>query len=277
MIVKTDAIVLKSMRFRETSKIVTFYTRRYGKLAAVAKGARETKNKFGAALEPMTAVNLVFYKKEQRDLQLVSQCDIRKQYKKIHSEMERMAVALSVLELVNQLTHDEEENPSLFSLLDETFDALEETSGHVVNFQYGFELRLCALHGFSPVFDRCVGCGKDAELTKRGQAVVLQLDKGGILCDACEAAIPPAQVRAREQGNEPQRTKGPAFCRIRTMTAVIMERLFAARLQSLGGLEYPAAVGNELAATLRSYLRYHFESVRPLKSALVFEQMSNDN
>ena len=71
MIVKTDAIVLKSMRFRETSKIVTFYTRRYGKIAAVAKGARETKNKFGAALEPMTGVNLVFYKKEQRDLQLV--------------------------------------------------------------------------------------------------------------------------------------------------------------------------------------------------------------
>ena len=45
----------------------------------------------------------------------------------------------------------------------------------------------------------------------------------------------------------------------------------------MSGLEYPGPVGNELAATLRSYLRYHFESVRPLKSALVFEQMSNDH
>lgn len=277
MIVKTEAIVLKSMRFRETSKIVTFYTRRYGKLSAVAKGARETKNKFGASLEPMTAVNLIVYKKEHRDLQLVSQCEIRKQYKKIHSEMERMAVALSVLELLHQLTHDEEENPALFSLIDETLDALEAASGKVVNFQYGFELRLCALHGFSPVFDRCVGCGNVVGLSNRGTAVVFRLDKGGMLCDACEAAIPPAQLRFRESGNDEQHGKGPAYCRIRTSTASIMERLFAARIESLGGLEYPAVVGNELGATLRSYLRYHFESVRPLKSAMVFEQMSNDS
>ena len=265
------------MRYRETSKIVTFYTRRYGKLAAVAKGARETKSKFGASLEPMTAVNLVMYKKEQRDLQLVSQCDIRKQHKKIHSEMDRMAVALSILELLHQLTHDEEENPALFSLLDEMLDALESASGNLANYRYGFELRLCAIHGFSPVFDRCVSCARKVDPAKGGETVLFRLDKGGMLCPDCAAAVPSPQVRLLEPGNQEERGKGPAYRRIRTTTALIMERLFAARIQSLSGLEYPRTVVNELVATLRSYLRYHFESVRPLKSALVFEQMSNDH
>ncbi len=277
MIVKTEGVILKSMRFRETSKIVTFYTRRYGKLAAVAKGARETRNKFGAALEPMTAVNLILYKKEQRDLQLVSQCDIRKQYKKIHSEMEKMGVGLSIVELLDQLTHNEEENPALFSLLDDTLDALESASGNAVNFRYGFELRFCGLYGFAPVFDHCVSCERKMEPEKAGTTMVFQLDKGGLLCESCAAAIPPAQIRLFERDRGEYVGRGPAYCGIRTATALIMERLFAARLQSLGSLEYPGVIGNELGATLRSYLRYHFESVRPLKSARVFEQMSNDH
>lgn len=276
MIVKTDGVVLKSMRFRETSKIVTFYTRRYGKLSAVAKGARETKNKFGASLEPMTAVNLVLYKKEHRDLQLLSQCDIRKQYKNIHSEMNRMAVGLSILELLNQLTHDEEENPSLFSLVEESLDAIESASGNIVNYQYGFELRLCAIHGFSPVFDQCVRCGRQVDVTKGGGTVIFQFDKGGMLCPACAEAIPSAQLRPLDVREEAP-GRGPAYRRIKTATVQVMERLYSARLQSLDGLEYQTTVGNELAATLRSYLRYHFESVRPLKSALVFEQLSHDH
>ena len=73
MITKSEAIVLKSMDFRDSSKIVTFYTRSFGKLKGIAKGARQMKSKFGAALEPITRVSLVLYKKEHRDLQLISE------------------------------------------------------------------------------------------------------------------------------------------------------------------------------------------------------------
>lgn len=273
MIVKTDAVVLRSMRFRETSKIVTFYTRQYGKLAGVAKGARETKSKFGAALEPMTAVSLVLYKKDNRNLQLVSQCDIRKPFKRIHSEMERMAAALSIVELLHQVTHDEQEQPSLFLLLEETLDALESASGTMANFRYGFELRMSAAFGFTPVFDHCVGCGKKGNHARDVASVVFQLDKGGMVCAECSARIPSGLLRkfgAEEKGWE----RGSPYRQIRSSTGLMMERLYSARLDSLGGLEYQGQVGNELDATLRSYLRYHFESVRPLKSAGVFEKLS---
>src|SRR3989304_285501 len=145
MLTKTDAVVLKSMKFRDTSKIVTFYTRRYGKLKGVAEGARETKSKFGASLEPMTLLSLVLYKKEHRDLQLISQADILHRHKSIHSDFDRMPVALSVIELLNRLTHEEEENALLYALVLETLDAIDRAPRNAVNVLFAFELRVCSL------------------------------------------------------------------------------------------------------------------------------------
>lgn len=275
MIVKTEAIVLKSMRFRETSKIVTFYTRRYGKIAAVAKGAREMKNKFGAALEPMTGVALVVYKKENRDLQLVSQCDIVYPYKKIHGEMERMSVALSVLELLGQLTHDEEENPGLYGLLTDTLDALEASTGTLMNFFYAFELRFAAAFGFAPVLDRCARCGKALDVERAGESMVFQLDKGGLLCGDCGESEMVRVPRVEKISGTLAHGKPPAAVSIRTPTARIIQRLSMAALSSMGTLEYNAGVGNELDATLRSYLRYHFEDLKPLRTTEVFGKIAH--
>jgi len=277
MIVKTEAIVLKSMRFRETSRIVTFYTRRYGKLAAIAKGARNLKSKFGASLEPMTGVSLVLYKKESRDLQLVSQCDIIRPYKKIHSEIERMAPAMSVLELLHQLTHDEEEHPALFGLLEQTLDALEAAVRNFENFVYAFQLRMSALFGFAPVLASCVRCGTAQVYEGPLSMVTFRLDKGGLLCRTCAETTnaSPGGLTVRRLDHSPALPgRPPSLVAVRKTTARIMERLFSADLESLSVLEYPADVGNELNETLRSYLQYHFEDLRPLRSAQVFRSMT---
>jgi DNA repair protein RecO (recombination protein O) len=71
MIVKTEAIVLKTMKYRDTSKIVTLFTKNYGKLSAVAKGARDRNLRFGSALDSLSHVQVVLYKKEGADLHLL--------------------------------------------------------------------------------------------------------------------------------------------------------------------------------------------------------------
>ena len=76
MIESTDAIVLRAIKYGDTSKIVTLYTRRFGKVAVIAKGARSAKSKFGSALEPMSLIQAVFYRKENREVQLLSQADL---------------------------------------------------------------------------------------------------------------------------------------------------------------------------------------------------------
>lgn len=256
MIVRTDAVVLRSMRYRETSKIVTFYTRQFGKLAGVAKGARQTKNKFGASLEPMTEVHLVLYKKEQRDLQLVSQCDIVRSFKGLHSDMEKMESALSVIERLHQLTHDEEENPGLYRLLTETLDGIDRAGANVRNFVHAFELRLSALFGFPPVFDRCAVCGRSA--TEDQGPVTFRIDRGGLVCSGCA---------------DPSRV-GRESATVRSSTVRILHRLLTARLDTLSSLAIQTSVRNELDETLRLYLQYHFEELRPLKTTGVFTSIS---
>ena len=263
MIVKTDAVVLKSMRYRDTSKIVTFYTRQFGKLAAIAKGSRAVNNKFGASLEPMTEVSLVLYKKDQRELQMVSQCDIVRPFKRIHSEIEKMGAAMSVIELLNQITHSEEENPALYTLVAETLESLEPATKNFRNFVYAFEVRLASLSGFMPVFDRCSSCGRPCVSEGAAPTVLFRVDRGGLLCSSC----------AEARGHESSRgSVNPAPIRI--PTAQILNRLLHARMDSLAGIEYPDGVRNELDETLRCYLQYHFEGIRPLKSAEVFRMIT---
>ncbi|MCI0706817.1 MAG: DNA repair protein RecO [Ignavibacteriae bacterium] len=261
MIEKTDAIVLKSMRYRDTSKIVTFYTRRYGKIKAIAKGARDSKSKFGAALEPMTLSSLVIYKKEQRELQLVSQCDIVKPYKRIHSEMERMAVALSIVELINQLTHDEEENLALFLLLVKTLDCLEKSERMFESHFFAFEIRLALLFGFALHLENCISCGRKLELNGAKTAYILDLSKGGIYCPTCSAT-------AGKLG-----AQGHSQYRLRAEAAQSLKLLHHLDMDNIQNLEYTTEAGNELNETLRLYLQYHIEGLKPLKAAKVFQSL----
>ena len=80
MLTKTEAVVLKAVKYRETSKIVTLYTKKFGKINAVAKGAMLTTSKFGASLEPMSYILAVLYKKETREVQFLSQADLIKPF-----------------------------------------------------------------------------------------------------------------------------------------------------------------------------------------------------
>src|SRR5437763_5523683 len=71
-LVSTEAIVLRSYNLAEADRIVVCLTRGAGLVRAVARGARRMKSRFGAALEPFSFINLVFYEKENRELVIIS-------------------------------------------------------------------------------------------------------------------------------------------------------------------------------------------------------------
>jgi DNA repair protein RecO (recombination protein O) len=271
MITKTEGVVLKSMNYRDSSKIVTFYTRRYGKLKCIAKGARQAKSKFGAGLEPITNVTLVLYKKEHRELQLVTQCDAIKNYKRIHSELDRMAVALAVLELVNQLVHEEEEHDALFQLLLDTLDEIERAKKNFMNLLFAFEIRCASLFGFSPDLDACPGCGRKLDDLIPDGTAIFQLSKGSILCGRCSAAagvsaVRDLQARRSELGFRTGQSRDDGNVRVSIGTLKYLQSFLTARLESISLLETDTLSGNEIDGTLRLYLRQHFEDLKPLRS-----------
>jgi DNA repair protein RecO (recombination protein O) len=268
MITRTDAVVLKSMKYRDSSKIVTFYSRRFGKIKGIAKGARQMKSKFGAALEPLSAVSLILYKKDQRELQLISQCDLLKTYKNIHSELDRLAVGLSIIELLNQLTHDEEGNDALYTLLVQSLDELERAQKHFMNFFLAFELRCASVLGFMPSLDACKGCGRKLDDLVSDDSAVFQSGKGAVLCSRCwEPKTVPRNGALRSGWTGASRGfSDEGSIRVSIGVLKALQRLLNAPLESIGSLDLGSALGNEIDGTLRLYLRQHFDDFKPIRS-----------
>jgi DNA repair protein RecO (recombination protein O) len=260
MLVKTEAIILKTMKYRDTSKIVTFYTKEYGKLKGIAKGARTAKNKFGSALEPMTLSMLVIYKKEHRDLHLISQCDAIDSFNNLTEDLDRMTAALSVIELINQVTHDEERNPVLFALLGETLSELNLSSKNYSSYSYAFKLRLASLFGYAPNLEVCGKCGNPLIIDGNEKQYAFQVARGAVFCNRCY--LPSDSLKSIGQNI--------GSISISAQVLQILRRLLNAQINSLGNLEFDNLVGNQIDELLRLYLRYHFEGLKPLKSTELF-------
>lgn len=249
------------MKYRDTSKIVTFYTKEYGKLKGIAKGARTAKNKFGSALEPMTLSMLVIYKKEHRDLHLISQCDAIDSFKNLTEDLDRMTTALAVIELINQVTHDEERNPALFALLIDTLRALNSSLKNYSSYLHAFRLRLASLFGYSPNFEVCGECKNPLIIGEGEKQFAFQVARGAVFCNRC---CMPSDI-SMSIGDQ-----SSAFISISSQGLQIVRRLLNAQITSLGNLEFGLQIGNQIDELLRLYLRYHFEGLKPLKSTEIF-------
>jgi len=264
MLSKTEAVVLKSMRYRDTSKIVTFYTNEFGKIRGIAKGARTNKSKFGAALEPLSHVSIILYKKEHRDLHLLSQSDILNPHKGILLSLERLRAGLSIIELVNQVTPGEERNGQLFSLLKEMLDAVEAEEKEPLKYFFAFALRLSALFGFRPNLGSCRSCGRALSGFRTDERVAFQIARGAVICPLC--------LRASNSGRTDDFVQ-PVPAELWESASMDvgklrhLEDLLEKPLGDIRTLRLPESVSASIDETLRSYLRYHFDAVRPIRSA----------
>jgi DNA repair protein RecO (recombination protein O) len=258
--VKTDAVVLRVMKYRDTSLIVTLYTRQFGKLSGVVKGARSQKSKFGPVLQPMSYVQAMVYRKEGRDLQIIGQCDLIHAYRHIMEDLGKMAAGMKMIELVHVVTHEEEENSALFDLLASSLGALDGAKKHPLNLCHVFEISLSHILGFTPVFDACVSCGKTGEMLHGGQAMIkFHPERGGPLCATC-ASVPGLKIQ------------------ISVTTMRILQRLSSAsEISEIPSVEITKKEHEEIENLLRAYLRHHISGMRTLKSEKVFAKILADS
>jgi DNA repair protein RecO (recombination protein O) len=71
-ILKTEAFVLSKLNYGDTSSIVSLYTKDSGKISAIIKGARSPKSKMGMIIDPLNFLEIILYKKDSREVQLIS-------------------------------------------------------------------------------------------------------------------------------------------------------------------------------------------------------------
>ena len=124
-IVKTEGLIIRVMDYLESSKIVTCFTPDHGKISLIAKGARRPKSKIGGSLDLLQHVAIVYYQKDTRELQTLSQVDVISSFQSFQSNLKLLSYSLAVLELINKLELNKAPNPKLFHYSLETLHGLE--------------------------------------------------------------------------------------------------------------------------------------------------------
>lgn len=248
---KTEAVVLRSQRLGETSKLITLYTRKYGILKVVAKGARGLKSHFYGTLEPTNYITLVFYYKEERDLQLLSQADIIKSFNGIKSNLKKFSMALIICEIVIRSQYDKESNPNLFNFITEFLIRLNEAQERLENFLFWFQIEFLKINGFKPQLSGCIVCGH--KNTKKNN-FYFSIIRGGFICSACKTS---------------------------EFTGLLISHNTVDYLYSLENsnpldiikIESSAEVVKESKHLLYKFMGYHIEGLKNLKSLKFFKQL----
>ena len=178
---KASGFVLKSLSYGESDLIVTFYSREFGKLKGIAKGAKRSKKRFANVFEPFSLAQVIFSRKNHDDLAFIEACDIIEHYAAIRQDLEKTLIASYFIDLTDHFSPEGKENEDLFTLLADFLSLLtrESTSDAAVRF---FEMRLLKIAGFEPQLAACVRCKAPVA---NGASYYFYPKEGGIFCAQC--------------------------------------------------------------------------------------------
>ncbi len=180
---RCDAIVLARMDFGEADRIVTVYSRQFGKLRIIAKGARRPMSRLGPHLEYFSHASLMLSR--GRDLDVVTGAETINPHLPIREDLDAYGHASHMVEVLSRLTEDRQQNIAVFELLSRSLQLLAEhiTPFHVTRH---YEFVLLGLLGFKPEIYRCVECQERLAEAPHPFAIAA----GGYLCDLCRGRVP---------------------------------------------------------------------------------------
>lgn len=243
MITKTEAIVLRTVEFQESSIIATLFTLKHGKIAVIAKGARKPKSKFAAYLVPGQMLEVVYYMKQTRSVQTLSDASYQKKLDALRIDLQKMALATTTLELTDQLLHDNEVNKPLFHFLSLMLPWMNEQENvSRIMFPY-IQLRLSQL----------LGIGLQDLVSEQEDTV-----QGYINIESGTLTSRPGEGEA---------------IRLTPLQFVFVRESLHSMKSSIFDIDLTNGELKSLIDHLDKYFRYHIEGVKPRKSDTIFEQL----
>jgi DNA repair protein RecO (recombination protein O) len=179
---RTEAVVLRSLRYGEADRILHIYTPMRGRVSAIAKGVRRTRSRFGGRLEPFSHIDMQLHE-GRSDLLTVTGADTIHAHAHLRDDGAALDAAGRACDAVARLFETGDAHPEVFHLLCNELRLLEEqpelaTLGN----QLSFRLKLLVAAGFGPQLSACASCGEREHLVGFSGAA------GGVVCEACEAS-----------------------------------------------------------------------------------------
>lgn len=179
---KTEGIVIRQADFSESSRVVTLFTRDYGKISAVAKGAKRLKSAFHAAIDLLTQSRVLFIRKMSASLDILTEADmISRFFPEGPQQLTALYCGYYVAELLAGLTEDYDPHPVLYDETVLMLNRLQQTE-QPQQMMLHYELTILREIGQLPTFDACLVC--DKPITGTGDAIFL-ISQGGVICQNC--------------------------------------------------------------------------------------------
>jgi len=179
---KIEGIVLKELRFKETSKILTILTPHQGKISAIARGAYRPKSQIVGTTQPFSYNRFVLFK--GKNFYYISQIDPIESYYSIRENMHRLLYGSYMLELADSSILEGEENVKAFLLLKKGLKVLSDIEKDFIKFIAAYEMKFISFLGYKPLLDRCAVCG-EKDIEDMGFSII----SGGIVCNRCSPIV----------------------------------------------------------------------------------------
>src|SRR5262245_44293292 len=178
---QATAVVLRLVPWSEASYVATLFTREFGRVRVVAKGAKRRKGPFESALDLLALCKVVFLRKSSDALDILTEAKLQRRFRLRGRELAGLYAGYYVAELLGELTDDYDPHPELFDLAEHTLASLQ-TEPQVGRLVLRFELTALRLLGHLPALTRCTECGAEIGGDRR---VPFASVSGGALCARC--------------------------------------------------------------------------------------------
>jgi len=187
---KTEAVVLRSIRFGEADRVLHLYSEDRGRVGAVAKGVRRVKSRLGGRLEPLSRVRLVLHE-GRGELCTVSAVDSVNAHPALREQRASLERASQACEAVLRLFDSAEPNRAAYNLLCNQLALLDSNpTGATRSQSLAFRAKLLLAAGFAPELASCATCGEADHLSGFSPSA------GGVVCSGCEAGSFPLDGNA---------------------------------------------------------------------------------
>lgn len=247
MLQKCEGIVIRIIDYGETNKIITLYTREWGKIGVMARGAKKPNSEFGAITQYFTHGYFVIYR--GRGLGTLQQGELITAYRPIREDIYLTAYASYLIELTDKSTEEQKPNPFLFELLQQSLQYMADGYDAEI-LKNIFEIKILALLGIHPGLDVCVYCGDE------DGPYGFSIRGGGFICRQCF-------------------DKDPYHLNISEATGQLLRLFYYFDLSRLGSI----SVKKETKAELKRVIDYYYEEYSGLylKSKRFLDQMERLN
>jgi len=173
MIENLKGIVVRKTEYQESSKILMVYTKKYGNISVIGKGARRQGSPLSASLEVFNYISFIIYHKFERDVQPVKESVIIESFENIKSSPELYKTGMAILYIIKHIGKTGEYFPLLLN-------SLRKLNEGNIDIFWRFYILSLSIAGYKPALDRCRHCKK--EIKESGYFVI---SEGGVLCKDC--------------------------------------------------------------------------------------------